>query len=108
MPYKDPSVQAEKMREGARRRWAEKRGYAYEKRQRLTALIDSLKDRPCADCGESYPPYVMDFDHVRGEKKFNLTSMKASSSSEAAILAEAEKCDVVCANCHRIRTWSKG
>jgi hypothetical protein len=44
----------------------------------------------------------MDFDHVRGEKKFGI----AICINRAWKLLEAEitKCDVVCANCHRIRT----
>ncbi len=105
MPYKDPEAQKAATKRSHQRLWSEKKGYAYEKRQRISAFIDSLKDCPCTDCGESYPACVMDFDHVRGEKLFNVTSMKGRSPSEAAILEEVAKCDVVCANCHRIRTW---
>lgn len=68
------------------------------------ALLRAAKDVPCADCGKRYPPYVMDFDHVRGEKVANLSKM-VTNSSESAIRAEIAKCDVVCANCHRKRTF---
>lgn len=64
-----------------------------------------MKLQPCADCGGIFPPWVMDFDHVRGEKLFNLShSLKIGV---ARMLAEAAKCDLVCANCHRQRTWGK-
>lgn len=65
-------------------------------------LFKQLKDVPCADCGERYPHFVMDFDHVRGEKYMNVGQMKMAKLER--ILEEVAKCDVVCANCHRIRT----
>lgn len=71
--------------------------------------VRRLKDAPCADCGGRFPPYCMDFDHVRGEKRANVAQLMCYSLK--AILAEIAKCDLVCANCHRIRTeasrWSK-
>lgn len=66
-------------------------------------LVRAGKNRPCADCGERYPPYVMDFDHVRGTKHGNIAHMKTYVPT-ATLAAEIEKCDVVCANCHRIRS----
>ena len=72
--------------------------YLAVRRQRL----DELKSVPCADCGGSYSPWVMDFDHVRGEKAFNVGS--GLSLGVARMLAEAAKCEVVCSNCHRERT----
>lgn len=55
------------------------------------------------DCGNEYPYYVMDFDHVRGTKKFGINGTSDSHGIKA-ILEEVEKCDIVCSNCHRIRT----
>ena len=49
---------------------------------------------------------VMDFDHVRGEKVANVSSIWSRKSWEA-VLEEVAKCEVVCANCHRLRTWSR-
>jgi hypothetical protein len=46
----------------------------------------------------------MDFDHVRGEKTVNLARLRNSRSAWAKLVAEIEKCEVVCSNCHRIRT----
>jgi hypothetical protein len=69
-------------------------------------LIRQAKDVPCADCGQRYPHYVMDFDHRKGVKKcFNISIAGGQTRiSWERIAAEIAKCDVVCANCHRIRT----
>lgn len=68
-------------------------------------LITAAKSNPCTDCGKTYPPYVMDFDHVRGKKKFRLAQhMKVGLPG---LLAEIAKCDLVCANCHRERTYQR-
>ena len=64
-----------------------------------------FKDCPCTDCGVRYPPWVMDFDHVRGEKKYNVALMFRQSLE--TILTEIEKCEVVCSNCHRERTHKR-
>lgn len=64
----------------------------------------NLKSVPCADCGIQYQPWQMQFDHVRGEKLFGISDFRAS---EAAVIAEVAKCDVVCANCHADRTYRR-
>lgn len=66
-------------------------------------LVLKAKDQPCADCGIQYPPCVMEFDHVRGTKSFNIGG-NSSWLSHQKLLKEIEKCDVVCANCHAMRT----
>lgn len=71
----------------------------------MRQLVLQHKNKPCLDCGISYPYYVMDFDHVRGEKRFNLSEIINGTQSKKAILEEIAKCEVVCANCHRIRTY---
>ncbi len=70
----------------------------------MLAWVDSLKDVPCVDCGESFPAECMDFDHVRGEKLFTISHLAKALKNRDRIAAEIEKCDVVCANCHRTRT----
>lgn len=57
---------------------------------------------PCADCGKRYHFCVMDFDHVRGDKKRNLG--KLGGTGWTGLFEEIAKCDLVCANCHRLRT----
>jgi hypothetical protein len=78
------------------------------RRQHLAGIVKTAKDQPCADCGIRYPVYVMDFDHVRGEKQSNVASLVGMSASEERLRAEIAKCDVVCANCHRERTYGSG
>lgn len=69
-------------------------------------FVNSLKERPCADCGVQYAPYVMQFDHLPGHKKdFTIGTHRTKPAD--VIIAEAQKCDVVCANCHAVRTWQR-
>jgi hypothetical protein len=72
-----------------------------------TAWLDSLKEgKPCADCGRIYPPYVMEWDHLPGsEKSLVLADTRRAAHSKSRILAELSKCELVCANCHRERTF---
>ena len=87
---------------------------AYNKRSQLQnkkmrskqrVLIDSFKQAPCIDCKQSFPSYVMDFDHIEDNKYLDISSMLGYS--KAKILEEISKCEVVCANCHRIRTHKR-
>lgn len=57
----------------------------------------------CVDCGYNEYACALDFDHRPGETKTrNIASMVGFSLDK--IIEEMSKCDVVCANCHRIRT----
>ena len=70
--------------------------------------VDAAKSVPCADCNIAYPPYVMDFDHRPGSSKsFTIGANTFGGVSMARLEAEMSKCDVVCANCHRIRTYER-
>lgn len=75
-------------------------------RSRLRKLTEAAKTGiPCMDCGIEYPPFVMDFDHRPGEAKlFNIGSALKDHTRQE-ILDEMSKCDIVCSNCHRLRTW---
>lgn len=74
------------------------------KKSEADEVIRKLKDRPCADCGGRFPTVAMDFDHVRGEKLTIIAKLRGRSFSLERLLAEVAKCEVVCANCHRVRT----
>ena len=66
-------------------------------------FVRSHKNVPCADCGGRFDPVCMDFDHRPGEVKlFDVSQAKSHALDE--VIAEIAKCDVVCANCHRLRT----
>lgn len=74
-----------------------------DNRNRLRKHTQEVKQStPCADCGENYPYWMMDFDHLR-DKSFGIADFGKISGLEV-LKAEIEKCDVVCANCHRNRT----
>lgn len=62
---------------------------------------------PCHDCGVFYPWYVMDFDHVSGEKSGNISDFMARMVSKKKIQDEIDKCELVCSNCHRARTYTR-
>lgn len=70
--------------------------------RKLRAVLNEAKSKPCADCGQNYPPYVMDFDH-KGNKEFVISDSLFKGISK--LEQEMAKCDVVCANCHRERTF---
>lgn len=97
MPYKDPEKQ---------KAYLKLRSNHLKRRSRNRAISEEVKSKPCVDCGKSYPPYVMDFDHVRGQKIRDVAWFVGSGSVQA-LLDEIAKCDVVCANCHRERTWKR-
>lgn len=80
---------------------------AKERQQRIRDYIRSVKDAPCVDCNEKYPYYVMDFDHINGVKSFNLSIAANKFKSLKKIKDEIEKCEIVCSNCHRIRTFTR-
>jgi hypothetical protein len=65
-------------------------------------LMAYLSEHPCVDCKEP-DPVVLTFDHVRGEKLHNVSTM-LNSHNWVEIEKEIEKCEVRCANCHLRRT----
>lgn len=72
-------------------------------------ILEHLKSNPCVDCGND-DIRVLQFDHRNPEDKFD--SVPRLIYSKSLMLAEIEKCDVRCANCHMIRTadqfgWSR-
>lgn len=111
MPYKDKSRHIEYLRKwriknharaselsviGARRN--------YSKNYKLVS--EYKKDKPCLDCKNIFPAVAMDFDHVRDKKVKNVSSMLRNSSWKT-IEKEIKKCDLVCSNCHRVRTHKR-
>lgn len=98
-------------RNTAMRAWNKKnrhkiRAMVTVRKKRNRAMLDELKNRPCEDCGGMFPPCCMDYDHVRGAKLFVVG--QGINRSVAQIMREIEKCDLVCANCHRVRSMNRG
>lgn len=73
--------------------------------------IRSLKtDKSCMDCGNPFPFYVLEFDHRDPTQKSRaLSQIRLSDGffTTADIDAEAAKCDLICSNCHKIRTYNR-
>ncbi len=77
-------------------------------REKITELIREFKtSNPCTDCGVFYPFYVMDFDHLPQYEKLFELSRAPRCGSLTAVQEEMAKCDLVCANCHRVRTFTR-
>lgn len=75
--------------------------------QRLRGLIEAyLEGKSCIDCGNA-DRRVFEFDHVRGNKLFNVSEAPDRGVSWKRISEEIDKCEVTCANCHRIRTHTR-
>ena len=69
-------------------------------------FVKSEREQPCLDCGNAFPWYVMEFDHARGKKLFEIAKA-AQTIGLQRLMLELEKCDVVCANCHRTMTYKR-
>lgn len=59
----------------------------------------------CFDCGKKYPHYILEFDHIDGSKKIDNVYRVFKKYGEDKAWTEARKCQVVCANCHKARTF---
>jgi hypothetical protein len=73
---------------------------------RVLEEIHLLKEsHGCSDCRNRFPHYVLEFDHRPGEQKIdNVTRVLKNYGADMA-WKEVAKCDIVCSNCHKIRTY---
>ncbi len=84
-----------------------KREVSHRLATRNRAYINKIKGGPCSDCKQVFPPCVMEFDHRNRNTKYNAVANMASSHwSLKKIQEEIDKCDLVCSNCHAIRTYN--
>lgn len=86
---------------GAAARNARRRDWQAAAREWMNSLKSGV---PCADCGEMFPVFVMHWDHLPGFEKVDEIGTMVGNRSRDLILKEIEKCELVCANCHVIRT----
>lgn len=76
-------------------------------RRNVTFVRTFKTDKPCLDCGNVYIPEVMDFDHISDDKVMTICLMARRAVSLDTLKAEIAKCELVCANCHRVRTFKR-
>jgi hypothetical protein len=83
------------------------RRYAHNKRRQaeFRSWYTSLKaGRPCADCGQVFHPAAMHWDHLPEYEKEAALGELVRHGSRQRIVEEIEKCELVCANCHAVRS----
>ena len=92
------------------------REYYRQRVERLREEKATVKDTlifqyggiPCLECNGIFEWCAMDFDHRPDEtKEFNISRMnsnKATARNMNKIMKEIDKCDLICSNCHRVRT----
>lgn len=73
----------------------------------IREMVNEYKRQPCIDCKKIYPIYMMQFDHLDPKRKVAAVCSLISRKGKKAILAEIQKCEVVCIQCHCIRTYGR-
>ena len=79
-----------------------------QKRERveyLVAWMREVKSQPCTDCRCRFHPAAMTFDHLPGTMKRGDVADLIRGGCIGLARAELVKCEIVCANCHAIRTY---
>ena len=85
-------------------KWAKLSVYPEGRCKAVKGLVRQAKQgRPCLDCGGVFPPEAMDYDHRDHTTKKGDVS-KMTRGGPGYVAAEIAKCDLVCSNCHRVRT----
>lgn len=115
MPIKDPEARRRYNRAYQRRHYENNKDY-YKSKAKKAKLNQRLWNRAfvhrvkrvlgCIDCGVKNP-VILEFDHVKGEKINNIADMVHRPLSVDVIKEEIRKCEVRCANCHRIKTHER-
>ena len=81
------------------------RADSQKRHQAARDAVWELKRAPCTDCGKTYNPWQMQFDHVKGKKEFEIQKGIRNRYKLEKMLVEIAKCELVCANCHADRTY---
>ncbi len=105
MPYKDSIKQKQAQHESYLRNKDKIIQRHRDRKASIRALVSSVKERtPCVDCGRQYTTRVMHYHHLTSSTKIDTVSnLVRESRSLSSILAEIEKCELLCANCHALR-----
>ena len=115
MPYVDKIKKRENHKKYMREVWYPRNkkkhiGYINNiKNKIIDYVLDYKKRSKCLDCGLKgfQHPEVLDFDHINDDKEFNISEFRRHTSGFNKVKKEISKCEIVCANCHRIRTANR-
>jgi hypothetical protein len=79
-----------------------------ERKREFALWYEALKEeRPCTDCGGRFPAAAMQWDHLPGTEKLADVANLLRRMCKRRVLEEIAKCELVCANCHAIRTVNR-
>lgn len=80
-------------------------------RQEVAKTLEELhrykEKMGCADCRNRFPHYVLEFDHMPGYQKIDVVYRVLRNYGIEMAWKEVAKCEVVCSNCHKIRTYNR-
>tara|TARA_R110002012_G_scaffold319825_1_gene541470 strand:+ start:594 stop:959 length:366 start_codon:yes stop_codon:yes gene_type:complete len=112
MPSNKPNYQSEYIRQhylDNKEYYKDKaKARAKEVRPKLYSFCNDYKLKAgCVDCGYNEHAIALQFDHVRGDKFKNISTMVNQMYSLDRIKEEIAKCDVRCTNCHMIVTHDR-
>lgn len=75
-----------------------------ERKHKIIQFLNEYKlQKGCQDCGYKQYAVALDFDHINGTKELNVCNSKSITQA----MKEIKKCEVVCSNCHRVRTMKR-
>lgn len=77
------------------------------KKKLKACILKAKENQPCTDCGGIFHPHAMEFDHIGDDKLTAVAHIVTLCWSVEKLEAEIAKCELVCANCHRVRTWTR-
>lgn len=107
MPYKDPEKQKEAQRKSYFKNIDKNRIKNKTYREKVREYVRTQKESgSCKDCGVAYPYYVMEYDHIEDNKIRSVAKITSNGSMDQ-VIKEIAKCDLICSNCHKIRTWER-
>lgn len=79
-----------------------------DRRRELREWISGIKSAaPCTDCRRLFHPAAMTYDHLPGHEKVGDISSLIAGGYRSVLITEMAKCEIVCANCHAIRTFRR-
>lgn len=105
MPYKDPAQQKQAQRDHHLRNKEARRDTKLARKREKMARVNEYKlAMGCSRCGYDRCAAALEPHHL-GDKTANVSALCRRGMVWATILAELEKCEIVCANCHREEHW---